>query len=80
VSFNFFTKVAINRITSISQKIIRYSQTAFMHGRHILELVVVLHETIHEFQRKKMDGVLFKIDFEKAYNKVSGLFCNKSCE
>jgi hypothetical protein len=51
-----------------------------MHGRHILEGVVVLHETIHEFQRKKMDGVLFKIDFEKAYNKVSGLFCNKSCE
>jgi hypothetical protein len=44
-----------------------------MHGRHILEGVVVLHETIHEFQRK-MDGVLFKIDFEKAYNKVSGPF------
>jgi hypothetical protein len=31
---------------------------------------VILHETIHELHRKKMDGVLFKIDFEKAYDKV----------
>jgi hypothetical protein len=28
------------------------------------------HETIHEFHRKKLDGVLFKIDFEKVYDKV----------
>jgi hypothetical protein len=41
-----------------------------MPGRHILEGVVILHETIHELHRKNMDGVLFKIDFEKAYDKV----------
>jgi hypothetical protein len=41
-----------------------------MHGRHILEGVVVLHETIHELHRIKLDGVLLKIDFEKAYDKV----------
>jgi hypothetical protein len=45
-----------------------------MPGRHILEGVVVLHETIHELHRKKMDGVLFKIDFEKAYDKVKWPF------
>jgi hypothetical protein len=31
---------------------------------------VVLHETIHELHRRKLDGVLLKIDFEKAYDKV----------
>jgi hypothetical protein len=36
--------------------------------------VVVLHETIHEIHRKKLDGVLFKIDFEKAYDKVKWSF------
>jgi hypothetical protein len=41
-----------------------------MSGRHILEGVVVLHETIHELHRRKMDGVIFKINFEKAYDKV----------
>ena len=42
-----------------------------MPGRHILEGVLVLHETIHELHTKKMDGVLLKIDFEKAYDKVN---------
>ena len=50
---------------------IRPPQTAFMPGRHILEGVVVLHESIHELHTKKLDGVLFKIDFEKAYDKVN---------
>lgn len=54
------------------------SQTAFMPGRHILEGVVVLHETIHELHRKKMDGVLYKIDFEKAYDKVKWPFLQQA--
>jgi hypothetical protein len=41
-----------------------------MSGRHILEGVVVLHETVHELHHKKLDGVLFKIDFEMPYDKV----------
>jgi hypothetical protein len=32
--------------------------------------LVVLHETVNEMHRKKLDGVLFEIDFEKAYDKV----------
>ena len=70
VSFKIFTKVGTNRITEVANKVIRPSQTAFMPGRHILEGVLILHETIHELHRKKMDGVLLKIDFEKAYDKV----------
>ncbi|WVZ54184.1 hypothetical protein U9M48_005022 [Paspalum notatum var. saurae] len=31
---------------------------------------VVLHETLHELHRKKLNGVVFKIDFEKAYDMV----------
>jgi hypothetical protein len=39
-------------------------------GRYIMEGVVVLHETIHELHRKKQDGVLLKLDIEKAYNNL----------
>jgi hypothetical protein len=49
-----------------------------MPGRHILEGVVVLHETIHELQRKKMNGVLLKLDFEKAYDKVNWDFLQQA--
>ena len=53
---------------------VRSSQTAFMLGRNILEGLVVLHETIHELHKKKKDGVILKLDFEKAYDKVSWPF------
>jgi len=32
--------------------------------------VVILHETVHELRRKNQSGIIFKIDFEKAYDKV----------
>jgi hypothetical protein len=69
VSFKIFTKVGTNRVTSIAHKVIKPTQSAFIPGRNILEGVVVLHETIHELHKKKLDGVIFKIDFEKAYGK-----------
>lgn len=78
VSFKIFTKVATNHIAGIAHQVISLTQTAFMPGRHILEGVVVLHETIHELHRKKLDGVLFKIDFEKAYDKVKWPFLQQS--
>ena len=74
VSFKIFTKVATNRVSAVAHKVIQPTQTAFMPGRHILEGVLILHETIHELDRKKLDGVIFKIDFEKAYDKVQRPF------
>jgi hypothetical protein len=32
--------------------------------------MVILHEVVHEVKRKKLSGILFKVDFEKAYDKV----------
>src|SRR6266498_5281950 len=74
VSFKFFTKVATNRLNRVADKVISASQTAFLRGRNILEGVVILHETIHELHRKKLSGVILKIDFEKAYDKVKWPF------
>ena len=50
---------------------------AFMRGRNILEGVIVLYETIHELHRKNLSGVIFKIDFENAYDKVKWNFLLK---
>jgi hypothetical protein len=33
-----------------------------------------LHETIYEMKRKKQKWIIFKIDFEKAYDKVQWPF------
>jgi hypothetical protein len=74
VSFKIFTKVATNRLNMVADKVISPTQTAFMRGRNILEGVVILHETVHEMHRKNLSGIIFKIDFEKAYDKVKWSF------
>ena len=73
-SFKIFTKVATNRLNSMADHVISLTQTMFMRGRNILEGVVILHETVHELHRKKQSGVVLKIDFEKAYDKVKWPF------
>jgi hypothetical protein len=78
VSFKIFTKVMTNRAAVVAQKIIRPSQTAFMSRRNIMEGVVILHETIHEMHSKKLDGVILKLDFEKAYDKVNWSFLQQT--
>jgi hypothetical protein len=78
VSFKIFTKVATIRLNSVADHVIRPSQTAFMQGRNILDGVVVLHETVHELHRKKLNGVILKIDFEKAYDKVKWPFLQQT--
>jgi hypothetical protein len=78
VSFKIFTKVRTSRVTKFAHLVLRPTQTAFMPGRHILEGVLVLHKTIHELHHKILDGVLIKINFEKAYDKVNWDFLQQA--
>ena len=78
VSFKVFTKVIANRTALVAHKVVWPSQTAFMSSRNILG-VVVLHETLHELKRKKkLNGVVLKLDFEKAYDKVNWDFLQQT--
>jgi hypothetical protein len=78
VSFKIFTKVATNRLTTIAHNIIKPTQTTFLPERNIMEGAVILHKTIHELHTKKVDEVIFKIDFEKAYDKVNWNFLHQT--
>jgi hypothetical protein len=49
-----------------------------MQWRNILDGVVILHERVHELYRKNMNGVIIKIEFEKAYDKVKWSFLQQS--
>jgi hypothetical protein len=74
LSFKIFTKVLANIVTLVAERVIRPSQTTFLPGRYILEGMMILHEAIHEMHRKKKSGVILKLDFEKAYDKVKWPF------
>jgi hypothetical protein len=70
--------VVVRRLTPIVEKLISHSQTDFIPGRNIMEGVVMLHETIHELHRTTMNGVILKLDFEKAYDKVNWDFIQQT--
>ena len=71
-------KVLANRLKGVANKIIRPTQTAFMSRRYIMEGLVTLHKTIHELKKKKQSGIILKIDFEKAYDKVNWNFLQQA--
>ena len=54
----------------MADHVVRPSQTAFMQGRNILDVVVILHETVHEIHRKKLNGIILKLDFAKAFDTI----------
>jgi hypothetical protein len=45
-----------------------------------MEGVIILHETIHELHKRKQNGAILKIDFEKAYDKVKRPFVKQVLE
>ena len=67
----------MGRLSSVAEKLISPSQTAFIKGRYIYDGAVMLHEVIHELKQKKMQGVLLKIDFEKAHDSIRWDFVEK---
>jgi hypothetical protein len=70
-SFNFFSKLLTLRLEKIYQRLIAKEQSAFISGRYILENVVIAHEVLHSLHRNNHPGVIFKIDYEKAYDRVN---------
>jgi hypothetical protein len=55
-------------------RIINKSQNAFIKGRNIMDGVLSLHEILHDTKSKKRDGIILKLDFEKANDKISWSF------
>lgn len=49
----------------------------FIPGKSIIKGVVVLHETIHELH-KNDDGIILKLGFEKAYDKIKWPFVQQT--
>jgi hypothetical protein len=47
------------------------NQTTFIKGRFILESVVTAHEVLHLVMNSGSRGVVLKLDYEKAFDRVN---------
>jgi hypothetical protein len=67
-SLKIITKSITNRIPPIGSRIISQTQTTFIKRRYILE--VSAHEVIHVVHSNDDHGLVLKLDYEKAYNRI----------
>ncbi|RVW43795.1 hypothetical protein CK203_074062 [Vitis vinifera] len=73
-------KVLSGRLRGVLHKTIHYTQGAFVQGRQILDAVLIANEIVDERRRSGEKGVVFKIDFEKAYDHVKWDFLDHVLE
>jgi hypothetical protein len=60
-------------------KLIDCCENASIKGRFIVDGVMLLQEILKETKYKKHQGVVLKIDFEKAYDKINWGFLFNCC-
>jgi hypothetical protein len=68
--YKWVTKVLTIRLEKIADKLILQNQTTFMKDRNIMSSIMALHEILHETKKSGEVGIVLKLDFEKAYDKV----------
>jgi hypothetical protein len=52
-------------------KLISPNQSTFINGRQLLDGVVAINEIIDQAKKLRKECLIFKVDFEKAYDSVS---------
>ena len=73
VVYKIASKAIANRLKKVLPSIINDTQSAFMHGRLITDIVLVAYEMIHHISQKKSGragDLALKLDMSKAYDKV----------
>ncbi|GJV32300.1 RNA-directed DNA polymerase, eukaryota [Tanacetum coccineum] len=63
-------KILVNCLSMVIGDLISMEQSAFVRGRQILDGPMILSEVIAWCNHKKNKTMIFKVDFEKAYDSV----------
>lgn len=76
VSYKIITKVMVNRIKPILERLVSQEQSSFVPGRQIVDNIVVYQEVLHSLRKCKGSNkyMVIKVDLEKAYDRLSWNF------
>ncbi|CAJ2673784.1 unnamed protein product [Trifolium pratense] len=69
--YKILSRILANRLKRVLGKVISNCQSAFLPQRQILDGVLILNEILDLAKRRKDECLLFKVDFERAYDTVN---------
>ncbi|CAN1320575.1 LINE-1 reverse transcriptase homolog [Linum perenne] len=78
VVYKLVTKCLADRIQGCMTSLIHRTQSSFVPGRHITDIIIILQEVVHSMLGMKGRKVqmILKIDLAKAYDRVEWSFLN----
>lgn len=68
--YKILAKLLSNRLRGVIGSVVSESQSAFVKNRQILDGILIANEVVDEACKSKKELMLFKVDFEKAYDSV----------
>ncbi|XP_028063530.1 uncharacterized protein LOC114266796 [Camellia sinensis] len=68
------SKVLASRLKPVMPEVISETQSAFLGGGNIFDGILIANEIVDGWKKAKKKGLLFKLDFEKAYNSINWEF------
>ncbi|GKA61497.1 RNA-directed DNA polymerase, eukaryota, reverse transcriptase zinc-binding domain protein, partial [Tanacetum coccineum] len=68
--YKIVAKILANRLSKVIDSIISPEQSTFISGRQILDGPLILSEIVDWYKKLKKKLMLFKVDFEKAFDSV----------
>lgn len=74
VYYKIIAKMLAERLKKVIGKVVGKEQNAFISGRSILDSVLIANEAVLFLKKEKIPGLIFKVDFEKAYDCVNWNF------
>ncbi|RVW74831.1 hypothetical protein CK203_053869 [Vitis vinifera] len=74
VKDNWLTKVLANSLKKVVGNVVSKAQGAFVKGRQILDAMLIANEVIDSILKNNENGILCKLDIEKAYDNVDWSF------
>ncbi|WOG89446.1 hypothetical protein DCAR_0208684 [Daucus carota subsp. sativus] len=73
-SMKLLSKMLASRLSKVIGNIVSEEQTGFIKGRLITDGILMIGEIINSIKSKQSEGLIFKIDFEKAFDSVDWSF------
>ncbi|KAJ0493102.1 putative RNA-directed DNA polymerase [Helianthus annuus] len=78
--YKIIAKLLANRLKPVMDPLISQTQSAFVGSRNILDGPLIVSELVTWAKKRKVKMLIFKVDFEKAYDSLNWKFLFKVME